>query len=195
MIVRRRSTAALCVLYFGASGCSSPPSRFYTLSAAAAPTEAPLAVSIAVGPVTIPAAVDSPRIMLSVAQNELRPDDFSRWAAPLQEDISRTVARDLAIALGTDRVTLWTNTAAPVADCRVAIEVERFESVLGKSATVEAGWVVRCGQSGALQAGHTVAHEDAGGDVRTLAAAHSRAIARLSSDVATAVRALRGPGG
>lgn len=195
MMPALRITAALLAVSAALNGCASPASHFYALAPASVQTATPLAISVAVGPVTIPAEVDTPKIVLSVSQYELRPDEYNRWAAPLQEEISRTVAADIANLLGTGRVTLSTNTAGPVAQYRASIEVERFESVLGQKATVEAEWAVTRATDGASLTGRTVAHEDVDGPgFRALAAAHSRAIERLSRDIADAVRALEGRG-
>jgi uncharacterized lipoprotein YmbA len=194
MSMAGRITLALCVTCT-ALGCSSPPVRFYALSVTGTTTQAPLDVSVAVGPVTIPAAVDGSRIVLRVGPNELRPDEYNRWAAPLQDDILRTVAADLAMQLGTGRVSLSTNTSGSAPEYRASIEVERFESVLGQTATVEAEWTVRRSSDGAVQSGRIVAHEPVSGSgFGALAAAHSRAVQRLSGEIAAAVRALQGAG-
>jgi uncharacterized lipoprotein YmbA len=191
-MTRPLRTAALAgALLAVVGGCSSPPVRYYTLAPTAVATDAPLGVSVAVGPATIPAVVDTQRIVLTVGPNELAPDDFNRWAAPLRDGILQTVAADLAVALGAGRVTLATNTGGPEPDYRVALEVERFDSVVGQTAIVEATWTVRRTAGGAVSAGRTVAREAVGGrDFGTLAAAHSRAVGRVSADIATAVRAL-----
>ena len=188
-----RITLGACITWAALSGCSSPPARFYALSVTGAQTQTPLDVSVAVGPVTIPAAVDGPRMVLNVGPNELRPDEYNRWAAPLQDDILRTVAANLTMLLGTARVTLSTNTSGSTPEYRASIEVERFESVLGQTVTVEAVWSVRRSSDGAVQSGRTAAHESvSGGGFGALAAAHSRAIAHLSENIAAGVRALHG---
>jgi len=195
MSIAWRITLALCVTCAALSSCSSPPARFYALSVTGAQTQTPLDVSVAVGPVTVPAAVDGPRIVLSVGPNELRPDEYNRWAAPLQDDILRTVAANLAMLLGTGRVTLSSNTAGSTPEYRASIEVERFESVLGQTVTVEAEWSVRRSSDGAVQSGRTVGHEKvSGGDFGALAAAHSRAILHMSEDIAAGLRTLKGAG-
>jgi uncharacterized lipoprotein YmbA len=182
-------TMVLCGLCACLSGCKSHPARFYALTVTSTPTQSPLTVSVAVGPVSVPAAVDNPRIVLSLAQNELRPDEYNRWAAPLQEDIARTVAANLVMLLGTDRVTLATNTAGPVPDYRSSIEIDRFESMLGQEVTIEAAWSVKRTVDGAVHAGRTIAHQNvAGNEFRALAAAHSLAVGRVSKDIAQAVR-------
>lgn len=170
-------------------GCSSAPSRFYLLNATATAGGAAARYAVAVGPVSIPAAVDQPQIVLQAGPNQVRPDEFSRWAAPLQNEIGRVVAADLAALLGTPRVT-----SVPLARFdaayRVAIDVQRFESTPGESAVVEAVWVVAPAAGGVARSGHTLAQEPvADASVDALMAAHSRALATLSADIATAIRA------
>ena len=64
--------------------------------------------------------------------NRVDVDEFNRWAAPLNDSIARVVAGDLAVLLGTPRVA-----TAPLANFnpayRVTIDVQRFESVHGRS--------------------------------------------------------------
>lgn len=191
-MMRPLRTAVLAgALLAAVGGCSSPPVRYYTLAPTAVATAAPLDVSIAVGPATIPAVVNTQRIVLTIAPNELAPDDANRWAAPLQDTILQTLAGDLAAVLGTGRVTLAAHTGGPEPDYRVALEVERFDSVAGQTAIVEAAWRVRRTAGGATSTGRTVARESVDGrGFGALAAAHSRAMERVSADIATAVRAL-----
>jgi uncharacterized lipoprotein YmbA len=179
-----------------AAGCgSTPPSRFYTLSASPASSPAVTAseLSVAVGPVVVPAAVDRPQIVVTVSGNQLRLDELNRWASPLPNNIARVVAENLTVMLGTPRVTLWLQTVSAIpVDYRTAIEVQRFESAPGEMATLDAVWVVSRTPDGASRTGRTTVRETVpDGSYDALAAAHSRAVARLSRDIADAVRALR----
>jgi hypothetical protein len=142
-----------------------------------------------VGPVSVPAAVDEPQFVVQVASNRVEVDEFNRWAAPLSDGIARAVAGDLTVLLGTPDVA-----AAPFANFEpaytVTIEVQRFESVRGESALVEAVWAVRKTSGRETRSGRTVAREAVQGDgFDALAAAHSRAIASMSNDIAAAIRA------
>ena len=171
-----------------AAGCASAPSRFYTLNSTAKGDGVSAAnYAVAVGPVSIPAGVDRPQFTVQVAPNRVAVDEFNRWAAPLNENIARVVAGDLAALLGTPRVA-----AVPLANFdpayRVTIDIQKFESVPGKSAQIEAVWVVRKSPGGVTLSGRTVAVEPATGDYDALAAAHSRALAKVSSDIAAAIR-------
>jgi uncharacterized lipoprotein YmbA len=133
----------LCALVALAAGCASTPaSRFYTLSAAPTPAAASSDLSVVVGPLSVPAVVDRPQIVVRVGPNQVRPDEFNRWASPLQNNIARVVAENLVAMLGTPRVTLSSQTVNAEAEYRAAIEVQRFESALGETAMLDAVWTV-----------------------------------------------------
>ena len=194
MMDRSATLLLIAILVAPLAGCgTTAPSRFYTLASAA--TEAngpPVAAALVVGPVSVPAAVDRPEFVIAVAPNQVEVDEFHRWAAPLGDAVARTVAGDLAVLLGNPEVA-----TGPLANFRpayrVTIAVQRFESVRGEAALVEAVWAVRATAGGTPRLGRTVAREAVQGDgFDALAAAHSRALARLSADVAAAIRAEAG---
>jgi uncharacterized lipoprotein YmbA len=189
---RLPAIAVPCLLGLLVVGCAStPPARFYTLTAAAGPASPGTDVSVTVGPVSVPAEVDRPQIVVRTGANEVRPDDFNRWASPLQNGIARAIAENLVAMLGTPRVTLFPQTVSATADYRAGVEVQRFESALGEAAALDAVWTVSRTRDGKSQTGRTTVREPTrakGYDA--LAAAHSRAVARLSQAIADAVRAL-----
>lgn len=194
MMRRAAAVLALCGLAAVAAGCgSSPPSRFYTLSGTTAGAAAPSNLSIAVGPVTIPGAVDRPQMVVSTGANQVELDEFNRWAAPLGNNISRVVAMNLGTLLGTPNVSLFPQMLSANTDFRVAIEVQRFDSTPGDSALLDAVWIVRRTADGKSDTGRTTAREPVPEkSYDALVAAHSRAVARLSQDIAAAVRGLGG---
>jgi hypothetical protein len=189
---RIASGAALCAVVALAAACaSSPPSRFYTLSPTASAGTTTSKLSVVVGPVSIPALVDLPQIVVSAGPNQVSLDEFNRWASPLQNNISRVVAANLVVLLGTPRVSQFQQSLNADAEYRVAIEVQSFESAPGEAATLNAAWLVRRTRDGKTEAGRTTVREpanDKGYDA--LAAAHSRALGRMSQDIADAVRTL-----
>ena len=184
--------AAFCLLAALAAGCgTSSPTRFYTLSAAPTPDATSSNWSVVVGPVSVPAVVDRPQIVVSAGANQVVLDEFNQWASPLQNNIARVVAENLMTALGTSRVTLFPQATSADADYRAIIDVQRFESMPGEAATLDAIWTVRRTKDGKAETGRITAREavkEKG--FEALAAGHSRAVARLSQDIATAVRAL-----
>jgi hypothetical protein len=197
MMRRRATLAVLCAVAALAAGCgTSPPARFYTLSSTAVPPVPPSTVFIAVGPVTIPAVVDRPEFVVTVGQNELRIDDFNRWASPLQDGVARTIAENLVAMLGTPRVIVFPQQLASDPEYRVAVEIRTFESVPGTAIRLDGVWTLRRAKDGKTETGRTSARESvADASYEALAAAHSKAVGRLSQDIADAVRALqRAPG-
>ena len=151
--------AAVFTLTAVVAGCASPPSRFYSLSAAAEPTAPSSNLSIAVGPVSVPAVVDRPQIVVNVGPNQVRLEEFNRWAAPLQNNIARVVADNLVLMLGTPRVILSEQLLSADADYRAAIDVQSFQSAPGEAALLDAVWSVRRAKDGRAETGRTTVRE------------------------------------
>jgi uncharacterized lipoprotein YmbA len=85
-----------------AGACRSPASSFYRLKPDATLTTMDTAVPlyVVVNPVTIPALVDRPQIVVSLPGNQVWPDEFQRWAEPLKGNIQRTTLRSGTQARG-----------------------------------------------------------------------------------------------
>jgi len=181
---------SIAIVVIAAWGCSTTPARFYTLDSTATPDGAPAAhMAVMVGPVSVPASVDQPEFVVQVASNRVELDEFNRWAAPLSDSIARAVAGNLVVLLGTPDVA-----GSPMANFSpaytVTINVQRFESTRNQGALLDAVWAVHRTAGGAMRSGRTLAQEAAQGDsYDALAAAHSRALARMSRDIAAAIRA------
>jgi uncharacterized lipoprotein YmbA len=190
MASRLTHLLSITFLTAAAAGCASTAARFYTLDSTATADGTPVTrCAVLVGPVSLPPSVDRPQFVVQVAPNRVDVDEFHRWAAPLNDSVARAVAGDLATLLGTPDVAV-----GPLAnfdpDYRVTINIQRFESVQGESAVVDAVWVVRKAAGGEARSGRTIAREaaqDKGFDA--LAGAYSRALAKVSSDIAAAIRA------
>jgi uncharacterized protein len=177
------------------AGCASSPAHFYTLNSTAMANGAPVVkCSVIVNPVQVPAAVDQPQFVITTAPNRVEVDEFNRWDAPLDDAIARVVSADLVALLGTPRVS-----SAPIADIgpayHVTIRIERFESIRGEGkqngeALVDAIWTVSSPGGQTAGSGRTTANEPTDGiGFDALAAAHSRALAKLSGDIAVAIHA------
>ena len=102
-------------------------------------------MNVVLGPVTLPDSVDRQQIVTRSGDNRLDISDLHRWAQPLSGAIAAVLADDLYHALG--KTTLigiqGQETAASDPDYRIAIDIRRFEAVLGHSASVEAAWIIR----------------------------------------------------
>jgi uncharacterized lipoprotein YmbA len=191
----RTAVVILCTLAAAWAGCASPRSDFYTLNPLAKPAAGSAGYSVAVGPVSVPEIVDRPQIVVRTGPNQVAVDEFNRWGSPLKDAIARVVAANLASMLGTPHVSVFPGPTASGARYRVVMEVMAFDSAPGESAALDAVWVVRSAKDGASRAGRTTAREAVQEKGYTaLAGAHSRALEKLSADIAGAVQALEGDG-
>lgn len=185
--------AGFCVLVLAAAGCgASPEVRFYTLSAGpdpgsdgAAPVETP---AISVGPVTLPVLVDRPHLVVRVGANRVAIVEEHRWAEPLKSEIPRVVARNLAQMLGTKQVTSSAQSMTDSANIRVLMDVQLFDSAPGDAVTIDTLWTIRRA-SGEPVTGHSSVREPvSGAGYEAIVAAHSRALASVSREIADAIR-------
>ncbi len=181
---------SISLLVTTVTGCATAPARFYSLDSTAIADGTPAtSVTVMVGPVVIPAAVDQPEFVVNTAPNRVEVDEFNRWVSPLNDALARAVVGDLVVLLGTPNVAT-AQLANFNPEYQVTIDVLQFESVPGQAATVAAVWTVRKTADGVTRSGRTSSRESVQGPgFDALAAAHSRAIAKVSADIATAIRA------
>ena len=195
MTLRSIRLVMLCLAIPAMSGCgTSPRETYYTLSAGmtpegATPASADSKLSITVGPVMLPEIVDRPQLVLRVNSNQVNLVELHRWAEPLKSVIPRVIADNLSSLLGAKQVYAFPSSAGDQAEYRVLVEIQRFESALGDSATIDALWTVRRVSDGAARAGRLVAREFAGGSsYDAVVAAHSRALVTVTRDIAEAIK-------
>jgi uncharacterized protein len=189
----RFARAAACLALLALAACGTPPKeRYYTLSpaSASAPAAGGSALSIAVGPVTLPEVIDQPQMVVQVAANQVAIYEFQRWASPLKSEVARVIAANLAQELGTTRVLAYAQTTLPNPDYQVLVDIQRFDSVLGEAVTIDALWSVRRAAGGAPRTERSSVRETVSGPgFDALVAAHSRALGAVSRDIAGAIRA------
>jgi uncharacterized lipoprotein YmbA len=189
----------LCPLLIVIGGCCrTQTARFYTLNALteppperqAAPTEHGVAVGL--GPIRLPEYLDRPQIVTRVSPNEVRFAAYHRWAGPLAGDLSSTLAENLSTLLGTDRIALYPWKSTTPIDCRVEIEVSRFDGKPGDSVLLESQWIVFSeDRKRVLHTKTSSLSEPVNGKgYEALVSAQSRALAALGREIAEAIRSL-----
>jgi uncharacterized protein len=188
-------SAALLLTLSLLTGClGSPRETYYTLSTNTAVTgttsaNGEPAYSIAVGPITLPEVVDRPQFVLRAGPNEVSIVELHRWAGPLKGEIPRIIADNLAVELNVKRVAAYPQSAGENADYRVLVDIQRFDSTMGESVTIDALWTIKRVSDGVLRTGRSTVRESSpGGSYETMVAAHSRALATISHDIAEAIR-------
>ena len=173
------------------AGCGSVPvENFYALTADA-PLPAPTSskgFDVFIGPVTLPEMLDRPQLVIQLSPNRIVVLEQQRWAQPLASEIQRVVALNLQRQLYNSRIATRRQAGATDTAVRVTLEVQRFDSILGKEISIELSWLVEQPAKGVSVRSHAVAREavsTSGYDA--IMAAHSRALAGLSREVAEAI--------
>jgi uncharacterized lipoprotein YmbA len=165
---------------------------FYVLSGPQTPAPAarPGAPVIAVGPVAVPEAVDRAPMVLASSPNHVDLNEEHRWAEPLKTAIPRIVGEHLMRLLDTQRVmTSRLGSGSPDIDYRVALEVQRFDSSLTQGAAIDVLWTITGKRATPARSGRSSVREPAAeATPEGVAAAHSRALARVAADIAAAMR-------
>ncbi len=182
------------VLALAAVGCRSAGSHYYTLVAAsdAEPAAATHELQLDVLPVDVPPEVDRAELVVREGPGEVTPVDTRSWIAPLPLEIRRAFSDELSRDLGVRDISSVTP-ADGIPTYRIKLAVQRFESLLGKRALIDAISTIReaGGTSPALVCSHH-ASERARAGYAGLAEAHQRALASIAKQVAASVRSLRG---
>ncbi len=149
---------------------------------------------IGMGPVEVPEYLNQTEIVTRISPNEVRADEFSRWAEPLEKNISRTLAENLSSLLCVRRIVIFPWRRQTVVDYRIDMHVIRMDGMLGKSALLDVSWSIADGtdrKKSPLFTKRSSYKESTGGeDYEAFVSAQSRNLASLSREIAEAILAL-----
>jgi uncharacterized lipoprotein YmbA len=205
---RRAALVALPpLLALLSAGCQSPPSQLYLLSsippapqtqaAAASGSSRPSAAGAhANGPVvgvsvTIPEYLDRTDIIERTSANELKPNYDAQWGENLAVTASRVVSDNLTTLLPSDDIMMLPSRSRRRFDYQVNLDLTRFESDPQGISTLAGRWSISDAEGVEKASGHVLRTEPANGaGYDAMAAAMSRNLAAVSSDIANALQRL-----
>lgn len=198
LIPRRRFLLFGIGLLFVLGCASSPASRFYTLSSLQAggrgPGEFPSdqGFTIVVGPVQFPEYLDRTGIVTRSSSNKINVSDFDLWAGSLAEDFSRVLAENLSVLLSTESVIAYPRPRSALARYRITMDVIRFDGSLGGDVSLIARWAILEGKERkvAFARKSTIIEASGTQGYEAMVAAGSRALEKLSREIAEAIKAL-----
>ncbi len=173
----------------------SPPVVFYTLQpltlTGAPPARTGLAVEVL--PVRLPEVLQRPQMVVARGSGTLGLLESHRWGNPLDQDMQRVLAQDLALLLGSDTVVPSPYGDQVGAAFRVEVEVLSCDARAGAGLTLEALWLVtRAGGGPALAVRRTTLVEPLPGpDAEALATAYSHLVAALAREIAAVLLAAK----
>jgi uncharacterized lipoprotein YmbA len=199
LFIRRR-----CFLFIGLGllfvlGCtSSPPTRFYTLSSlqegGRGPKESPSDQSlvIVIGPIQFPAYLDRTEIVTRAGNNKITLSEFDLWAGSLAEDFSRVLAENLSLLLPTESVFVYPRLRPGSAKFQVTLDVICFDGSPGRDVSLIVRWAILEGKERKVASVRksTIIEPSGAQGYEAMVAASSRALEKLSREIADAIRTL-----
>jgi len=180
-------------------GCASKSPNYYVLNSLQ--SEAPGVkvaggendLTIGVGPIKIPAYLDRPQMVTRSTPDSLQFAEFDKWAEPLEKNLTRVLAENLAILLSTDRVGVFPWTSSAQVQYQVTVDITQLERVPDGKVILAARWNVLGDHGDNLllvkSSRFSIPMESSG--YEGIASAESRAVEDLSREIALSIKSLR----
>ena len=175
------------------AACASAPLHYYTLIAPASDTPASavtLSLPFELLPVSVPAQVDQPQLVVREGGQGVALLGSERWIAPLSDEVRSALSADLARELRSQDTSGMPGNDKPM--LRIKLDLRRFDSQPGSYALIEGAWSVRLlhGAHPAALACTSRINETVGPGYDALVQGHQRAIGVLAAQIAAAARLL-----
>jgi uncharacterized lipoprotein YmbA len=200
---------ALCAALLGAAvlaaaGCSSTPTRYYSLAEGAAPGPAPAQAPGAAppllefAPVALPERLARPQLVVRQKDREAGPQvlvlEQHRWASSFESEVRDALGSAVAARLGGLDVTRSGRQAGqPVT--RIALQVQQFDAIEGSRVEAAFGWTLRRSGDGPTVGCTLALSEPVDAGLDALAGGARRLVSRLADAVAASMPALQGQPG
>jgi uncharacterized protein len=146
--------------------------------------------TIGVLPLDLPDYLDRPQVVTRVSENELKLDEFNRWAEPLKDNFYRVLVENLSTLLTSAKVIETVQRAKLSVNLYVGVDVAQFDGTLGGDVVLSVKWGLITSEGGKLVVAKRSSFKEPTGAAtyEALVAAHSRAVAALSREIAEAIR-------
>ena len=133
------------VLFLLTACGSSPPTRFYMISAdstSASPSQTSADVSVGVGPIRLPEYLDRPQIVTRGNNARIELAEFDRWAEPLDRSFTAALVDYLSAATGSGQIYGFPWQTRTIIDYRLTAAVNRFDADNGGDAVLIVRWEI-----------------------------------------------------
>jgi uncharacterized lipoprotein YmbA len=212
----RYNVITVLILWLALAGCvgqPSPPTNFYMLAPLIPPAgETPAATEkgqtvIAIMDVLIPSYLDRNQIVTRLNEIEYGLAEFDQWAEPINENLTRVIAQNLSRLLASDAVDVFPAAKEVPHEYRIGVEVIRLDGKLRDHVTLIARWAISEADQEDLivlrkfehqekiedntpkkKSQFQTAEDDIPENYKGLVMAQSRAVEKLSRDIAAAVK-------
>lgn len=194
-LVFSRLPGLLAVTALLGACASAPPNHYYTLlpaagTVAAATEPASSGFALSIQSVQVPEQVDRLQIVVTdPASTQVYPLDTSLWAGSLPDEIRQALAAALQDSLGVRDMPI-TQIPEDFPVWKVALRVQRFDSIYQQRAIIDANWTlspVNLKGRPTLLCGDRFS-EQVGEGMSSLVAGHQRILQTMAARMATQIR-------
>jgi uncharacterized protein len=181
----------LASLWTACSPLSPRPdeTQFFVLAPVASPTAPPTnAVTIGLGPVTLPAYLARPQMVTRLGPTQIDVSNYDRWAEALDGNFTRSLSQNLGALLHTNDIIQYPWYATTTLDYVVRVDVLEFEADTTGLAVLRCRWAV-LDSDGSTIAGAESRYTQQATDATTASAvaALSQVVGALAHELAGAI--------
>jgi hypothetical protein len=185
-------------------GCSiSPKVSYYHLSAPSLSSipSANKDIRVMVGPVSLPALIDQPELVVQDGANSVKLYTHQRWAGSLKNDVERVVASNLTQELSTPHVWSYSQSLQTQFNYQIFLDVQSLESQLGREVILDVVWAIKpmnkkediaskkvLNKNGMINGRSKIIEQVSNEGFEALVEAQSRAFYKVSVDIAKAMQ-------
>ena len=186
------------ILIFLAGCGTTAPSKFYMLSSL------PLSsgklqvnnnqnrISIEIDLNEIPAYLNKPQMIVRINSNEIKLEEYHRWAETVKDSFPKIIANNLISLLSTEKFLVFAQNRIVFSDYQIIFNVNRFDGTPGKTVSLITQWVIfDHKKEKIILTQHSDINVKTEGDgFDKLAAAQSKALEILSRQISSAIEKL-----
>ena len=188
---------AIAAIFLGGYRSQSP--RFYALN----PIQEDQVISkrkspaqsavIGIGPVKLADYLDQTVLITRTSDNQAVKAQFDRWVGSFKDNFTNVLADNIGFLLSTERIYLYPWRLSVPIDYQIVLDIVRCDGRLGDAAWLEVRWSIFEGPGKKLlKASRSSIREPmTGAEYGDLVAAQSRALAKLSQEIAAAIQQTR----
>jgi len=188
---------AIAAIFLG--GCRSQTPRFYALKPIQEDQVMPKRKNpaqnavIGIGPVKLADYLDQSMLVTRTSDNQVVKAEYNRWVGSFKDDFINVLADNIGFLLSTERIYLYPWRLSVPIDYQIVLDIVRCDGRLGDAAWLEVRWSIFEGPGKKLlKASRSSIREPmTGAEYGDLVAAQSRALAKLSQEIAAAIQQTR----
>ncbi len=188
---------AITLIFLGGCGTTAP-SKFYMLSSLPLSSEKLQVnnnqnrISIEIDLNEIPAYLNKPQMIVRINSNEIKLEEYHRWAETVKDSFPKIIADNLISLLSSEKFLVFAQNRIVSSDYQIIFNVNQFDGTPGETVSLIAQWAIFNNKKEKIVlTQHSDINVKTEGDgFDKLAAAQSKALEILSRQISSAIEEL-----